>query len=216
MIQNTTEKALYQWVGGDKAGMIVAMDRIEYDSDDEIHYIYLENGDRVNAELEGELIVRIDSEEDAWEVKEEVIHDIREEKGQDGQIYEIPGPDHGKVKVIKVPKKRKTALAQVQGLQQPSFMSIPKSGAVNKPIVETDPVITLLEKAKKKKGTFDISLRVDVITQSLFEVISENYEDGEEKSLDYIVSLIDVTELKSQLKEKLKNVYKRNTQESTI
>lgn len=214
MVQNETEKTLYQWVGGDKAGMIVAMDRIEYDSEDQLHYIYLENGDRVNAELEGELIVKINSSEDAWEIKEELIHDIREEKGQDGQIYEVPGPDHGKVKVVKVPKKTKAKVASLTTSVVNHQNVMPTSNpTINVPVKEADPVITLLEKAKKKKDTFDISLRVDVITQSLFEVISENYEDGEEKSLDYIVSLIDVEELKSQLKEKLRNVYRASTED---
>ena len=41
-------------------------------------------------------------------------------------------------------------------------------------------------------------------------------EEGEEKSLDYIVSLIDIEELKCQLKEKLRNVYKRKAAEDTI
>lgn len=217
MSTNTTEKALYQWVGGDKAGMIVAMNRIEYDSEDEIHYIYLENGDRVNADLEGEIIVRINSEEDAWEIKEEVIHDIVSEKGQDGQIYEIPGPDHGKVKTVKVPKKQKTALQLIQKtVNQSQILSKPHEELASHHNIQTDPVVTLLEKAKKKKDSFEISLRVDVITQALFEVIAENYEEGEEKSLDYIVSLIDVEELKSQLKEKLRNVYNGNTSEDTI
>ncbi len=210
MTQTTEEKTLYQWISGDKLGTIAAMDRIEYDSEDQIHYIYFENGDRVNAELEGEFVVKIDSAEDAWEVKEEVIIDIHEEKGQDGQIYEIPGPDHGKVKTVKVPKLRKpTNLAQPsQIVQNNNFTQTNEIKVKN----STDPVFTLLEKAKKQKDTFDISLRVDVITQALFEVISENYDDGEEKSLDYIVSLINVEELKTQLKEKLRNVYNGSTE----
>jgi len=196
---NTEEKTLYQWIAGEKAGGVVAMDRIEYDSDDQIHYIYFENGDRVNAELEGQVFAKIDSAEDAFIIKQELIHDIREEKGQDGQIYEIPGPDHGKVKTIKIPK------AKVTTAQESIASSVPQKTQVTKMI--GDPVIALLEKAKKTKSTFGISLRVDVINQALYDVITENYEDGEEKSLDYIVSLIDISELKSQLREKLKTVY---------
>jgi uncharacterized protein YuzE len=196
---STQEKTLYQWIGGEKAGQVVAMDRIEYDSEDQIHYIYFENGDRVNAELEGQIFGKIDSAEDAFVIKEEIIHDIREEKGQDGQIYEIPGPDHGKVKTIKIPK------AKITSAQESVATSLPQKTQVTKMI--GDPVISLLEKAKKNKSTFEISLRVDVINQALYDVITENYEDGEEKSLDYIVSLIDISELKSQLREKLKTVY---------
>ncbi len=199
---NTEEKTLYQWIAGEKAGGVVVMDRIEYDSEDQIHYIYFENGDRVNAELEGQVFAKIDSAEDAFVIKQELIHDIREEKGQDGQIYEIPGPDHGKVKTIKIPKAKANMQAQTTFSSQNTVQQ-----NIIQPKHISDPVIALLEKAKKTKSTFGISLRVDVINQALYDVITENYEDGEEKSLDYIVSLIDISELKSQLREKLKTVY---------
>ena len=78
-------------------------------------------------------------------------------------------------------------------------------------INDIDPVIILLEKAKKEKHTYDIELNVDAISKDLFGVVKDTFDKGEDKALDYIVSLIDMDKLKSQLKEKLKEVYNGKT-----
>lgn len=202
---NTNDKTLYQWLTGDKSGTIVELQKIEYDSDDEITYLYFENGDRVNADLVGEVVIKLEEGEDGFIIKREVINDIRIEKGKDGTEYEIPGPDHGKVIIKKIPKHQVLPKQQnvAQNVAQPITPSTPSAA----PKVTADPVIALLEKAKKEEKEFTVKLSVDVIKQSLYDVITENYDDGEEKSLDYIVSLIDINDLKSQLREKLKIKY---------
>lgn len=196
----TMEAQLYQWLKTDKAGDYVYEDKIE--EEDGITYIKFTDGSQVNAELLGEYVIKVDSEDDGFDIKEEIIHDMTKAKLQDGGEVEIPGVMHGQKKVTMVKKpggKRKKPT--------PPPTKMVREGEKPKPAVATDPVIILLEKAKKEKHTYDIELNVDAISTQLFGVVKDTFDDGEEKALDYIVSLIDMDKLKEQLKEKLKEVY---------
>lgn len=191
------EAQLYQWILTDKAGDYSYEDRIEEKGDDT--FMIFTDGSRVNVKMIGEAVIKVEDEEDGYIIVEEKIEDVTIAKGADGKDYEVPGIDHGKIIKKRIPKpanKKKTTTPP------PSQVTEEK---VSKPV--TDPVIILLEKAKKERQTYEIDLNVDVISSSLFNVVKSSFEDGEDKALEYIVSLIDMEMLKDQLKEKLKEVY---------
>lgn len=185
------EAQLYQWLATEKVGDYSYEDRIE--SRGEENYMLFTDGSRVNVNLIGEVVKKVDSEDDGYIIVEEKINDVTVTKGADGKEYEIPGIDHGKVIKKKVPKPTNN---------KPAAKKV-----VATPKVEIDPVINLLEKSKKEKHTYDVELNVDAISKDLFSVVRDTFDEGEEKTLDYIVSLIDIEKLKDQLKEKLKEVY---------
>jgi len=203
----TVDAQLYQWLKTEKAGNYSYVDNIQEDNG--ITYINFQDGSRVNADLVGEYVIEVESEEDGYEIKEEIIHDMTTAKTQDGKTMEIPGIMHGQKKVQIIPKRKNNTQKRNTAVTKPVTRPEP-------PKVEIDPVINLLEKAKKEKHTYDVELSVDAISKDLYAVVKNTFEDGEEKSLDYIVSLIDIDKLKDQLKDKLKKVYNDNGEGNTI
>lgn len=191
------EAQLYQWLATEKAGDYSYEDRIE--SKGEENYMLFTDGSRVNVKLIGEVVKKVESEEDGYIIVEETINDVVITKGADGKDYEVPGIDHGKKIKKKIPKPSNKEKVERRRNPEPAPEVKPK--------VESDPVVILLEKAKKERHTYDVELNVDAISKDLFSVVRDTFDGGEEKALDYIVSLIDIEKLKDQLKEKLKEVY---------
>lgn len=201
MSETQVEPQLYQWLKTEKAGEYVYEEKIE--EEDGITFIKFTDGSQVNAELLGEYVIKVDSEDDGFEIKEEIIEDLTKAKLQTGEEIEIPGVMHGQRKVTMIPKNGKSKPKPKAAVKP----KVQKEAKQPEPKIGVDPVIILLEKAKKEKHTYGIDLNVDAISKDLFNVVKDTFDEGEEKALDYIVSLIDMEKLKSQLKEKLKEVY---------
>ena len=204
---DTNQEQLYQWVKGDDAGEFCYA--IGTEVEDDMEFILFDNDTRVNKAVFDEFIIPVKSEEDGYIIKEERINDIVTTKGKDGIEYDIPGPNHGKIKRVKVPmKKKKKAPKKPKEENVNSKPDKVIEKATNIPTQSIDsPILALLEKAKKSKQTYEIKLNIDAIPESLYDVIKENFDDGEENTLEYLISLIDLETLKSDLKEKIREIY---------
>jgi len=200
MQEEAIESQVYQWLKTERAGEYVHESTIS--EEDGETWIMFTDGTRGNANLLGEYFIKVEDEDDGYIIKEEIIEDLSIAKTQDGKEIEVPGIMHGhrKINMTKKPRKRTPKKAE------PVVKHSPEPTVAKKELT-TDPVIILLEKAKKEKHSYEIELNVDAISKDLFGVVKDTFEEGEEKALDYIVSLIDMEQLKSQLKEKLKEVY---------
>ena len=202
VFENVDEKPIiYQWLKTDLAGKysMFACEEIE----DDILYIVFKDGSRVNKELVNDYVIEVTDEDDGYIIKEEVITDITITKGKDGTEYEIPGPNHGKVKKTKIKK--------------PRLKNVPKSvlneaRTVKKDIIpvvvqETDPLRLLLEKTKLQKNSYEITLSIDILPKELFDILGSSFDNGNETMINYMMDLIDIESFKEQLKEKLINGY---------
>lgn len=198
---------LYQWVKTEKAGAYVKIsDIIEEEG---IEFVIFNDGSRVNTMMMSQYLEAVDSEDDGYVFKEERIYDMKTAIGKDNKEYQVPGPNHGKVKKVKIPKSK---IQKETGEIEPVKKSKPKTQELSKKSKNQDnsnPIIVLLEKAKKQKETYDVSLSIETIPESLYSVISENFDEGEETTLEYLVSLIDMEVLKNELKNKIKEIYKQ-------
>lgn len=209
-MENHTEintEQLYQWLKGDDAGEFCYP--IGTEVEDDIEFILFDNDTRVNKSLLNEFLVPLKSEDDGYLIKEEIIKDITTTKGKDGVEYEIPGPNHGKIKRIKVPIVRKKVLKgpnKVAAVETTVPEKVEKPTALEVRNIDS-PILALLDKAKKTKQTYEITLSIDAIPNSLYDVIKENFDDGEVSTLEYLISLIDLDKLKSDLKEKIREIY---------
>lgn len=203
MAEKKKNELLYQIIKGDNFGEYVyETDRI---TENDVTYILFDNGTKMNAALNGEFFEQVNSTNDGWVLTKERIVDIKTEEGMDKKMYEIPGPDHGKMRTVKKrkPPTKRNIKKPIKPVVTHTEIEVKKE-----PIkIESDPVILLLEKSKKKLTQCTISLNIDMITPELFNVINSSFENGDEKILDYIISNINMDELKSQLKDKLKNIY---------
>ena len=80
-----------------------------------------------------------------------------------------------------------------------------------------DPVVITLEKSKKVESQIELILTVMVPSKELFNLIKENFENGEEKTLNYIIENIDVNKIKESLLLSFKNFYNlKNSLENKI
>ena len=197
------KKILYQIIKGENFGEYVyETDRI---TENDITYILFDNGTKMNANLYGEFFEQVNSTDEGWILTKERIVDIKTEMGLDKKMYEIPGPDHGKMRTVK--KRKPQTKRNIKKPIKPVATHI-ETEVKKEPVkVETDPIILLLERSNKQPCLLHISLNINTITPELYNVINNSFENGDEKILDYIISNINMDELKSQLKDKLKNKY---------
>lgn len=84
----------------------------------------------------------------------------------------------------------------------------------DKPLLDlSDPVNIMMEKSKKFETEISMSLTISLPLKSLFYVAKDSFENGEEKSLEYIIENIDVSEIKNALKLGIKEYYNTNSTE---
>ena len=211
------KKTFYQWIAGEKKGRIETLVKIEKDSSDNNTYLYFEDNSRVNVDLIGTDIIEIKEnnsneiiENDNWEWKEETIIDIIETKGSDGNTYEIPGPDHGKIKKVKVLKETiKPVVAEKIKINNNIVPEANKKVDLNK-----SPIFDLLDKAKKKNETVNLSIDIDLISEKLFDVIKENYDDNINDIYNYIWENINIEDLKKQILKNISYKYETKTEDT--
>lgn len=186
---------MYQWQKGEYLGEYsIAVDTIQ---EDDMNFIVFKDGRRINTDLVNEFLIPVNSEEEGFIFSEEIINDIVTQVGKDGVKYDIPGPDHGKKLIKKVAKKvAKTPVVA----QESKATNIKKSN----PIPSSDPMIALLDRAKKKMVTFDIKLSLSTINQETFHILSENFDNSEDMILEYLYENIDKDVLKTKIKEYLR------------
>ena len=94
---------------------------------------------------------------------------------------------------------------------QTKTVSIPGATVIKKKpkqeITETDPVKILVDKAKKHSVVVDLSVDISIPGVSIFKLAKDEFEDGEDKFIDYVMSNIDTKLFYDQLKTHLKNFY---------
>ena len=77
----------------------------------------------------------------------------------------------------------------------------------NKLCDSSDPVFILVDKSVKYPSSVDIALNIDLPSISLFKTVSENFENGTEKFIEYIIQHIDYSTIKESLREGLMDAY---------
>jgi len=191
---------LYQWQKGEYIEQYSKA--IDVEEEGEMSFLIFEDGRRINIELIEEFLIPVNSEDEGYIIREEVIDDLVEMKGKDGGIYTVPGPDHGKRRITKKPKTKQA---------KPIITSTPKQQIKEEPknLYPNDPIIALLEKSKKVTKPINITLRLDIITQGTYDLIIDNFEDSEESIVEYLISSIDKKELVESIKVQLKGSYSK-------
>lgn len=74
-------------------------------------------------------------------------------------------------------------------------------------IAENDPVKILVDKAKKHSVEVDLSVDISIPSTSVYNLAKEEFENGEDKFIDYVMSNIDINVFREQLKTQLKEFY---------
>lgn len=131
-----------------------------------------------------------------------------------GPFYELPSLDD----YLLIEKEQdKNYVHELKGGQK-GMTSVPGASMVKKSeqhifkqmeISETDPVKILVNKAKKHSVEVDLSVDISVPSANVYNLAKEEFEDGEDKFIDYVMSNIDISIFREQLKKHLKDFYSR-------
>lgn len=85
-----------------------------------------------------------------------------------------------------------------------------KTQTVTRVISEAiDPVVSILEKTKKKTEKITLTLHLKIPAPDLYNVIKENFDNTDEILLDSVMEQIHDNLLKDALKKELQNIYQK-------
>lgn len=86
---------------------------------------------------------------------------------------------------------------------------IGNSPAIKKEL-EENPIISLLQKQKPNWVEVGISLKLNLPTKDLYNVLTSSFEDAEEQIIEFVVNDLDIELIKESLRINIKEIYKNN------
>ena len=182
----------------------------------------------------GKLMAEVENMSKLWQFKEEVIGNtgpIYEQDWESQQKFEVPSADDlahadltGETGTVKArPKKKKVTLIPPTktrpevveskfGMVKQAPAPVPAPAAPvskwSETVLDTsDPVYIMLDKAKKVDSEVNMTLTISLPSKSLFDVAKESFEEGDKRSLEYIIENLDVSEIKEALKRGIEEMY---------
>jgi hypothetical protein len=216
----------FQYIVGDNKGKVVkSTDIIEEDG---MRFVCFDDGTRCNVEFiapinsEGlvrKLMAEVPDSSNVWMFREEWIgrQEERTAENANGEKVIIQPFIEGRRILSPVPPKKVDKMSDfsiTKAKSAPPPPPIPKiTQEINVNFKEVkipetiDPVTLTLEKAKKFKTSIPIEISADIPSKELFDIVKSNFEDGENKSIEYIISKISGEEIKKGLKKSLMNIY---------
>jgi len=95
--------------------------------------------------------------------------------------------------------------------------------AVNEPVTVTkpseavsDPVTILVNKCKKHETDVNMTVTIELPSKSVYDIATDEFEDGDEKFIDCVVNSIDTAEIINSLRVALKAAYSEKEEEKII
>lgn len=220
----------FQWISADRKGDIMIYDKIV--SEDGIVFVCFKDGSRINEEFiaklnvrdaTGKLMAEIDSPNNCWKFEEQWVgrEEERYEQNEAGEVVCVQPFIEGR-KVFKLIPPNPTAptTSNFGVIEQPVIKanetiisdniidqtSQKQLSDTNKEY-ESDPVYIMISKSKKLDQIIDMELTISLPSKNLFNVITESFEGGSDKLLEYIIRDIDVDLIKSSIKDSLRIMY---------
>jgi hypothetical protein len=76
--------------------------------------------------------------------------------------------------------------------------------------LESSPIVSLLEKQKPNWIEVGIKLKLNLPTESLYNVLTSSFEDAEKEIIEFVVRDLDIELVKQSLRNQIKEIYKGN------
>jgi hypothetical protein len=185
----------------------------------------------------GKLMAEIDSYQNPWRFEEKIVGEDTErtEVDWESQVrYEVPTVTEIASDGQKVPIKRKQINLIPPRRSTPAYINSRFGNVVmsqpiqpinditnvqtnqNKPVTlastsvnHSDPVYIMMDKSKKFETEVEMTLTMSLPPESLYNVAKESFDDGAEKTLEYIIENIDLTKIKEALKAGIRARYEK-------
>jgi len=234
-------RRFFQWLVSERRGEVCEMNTI-VEEDGEIYVTFKDNS-RCNQDLilnlnerdvTDKMMAEVENMSKLWTFKEEIVGEDTnrvEEDWESAVKYDVPTVTEIMSDGKKVPVKKKKVELIPPARTRPEVVQSKFGTIINSPppppvepipevdlskIVNTDdPVWIMMNKSKKTDTEVNMTLTISLPSQSLFDVIKESFDDGNEKGLEYIIENIDITDIKKSLKEGLNQMYNPKTEEES-
>ena len=204
----------FQWLTLDRKGDIMIFDKIV--SEDDAIFVCFKDGSRMNEQfianlnvkdVTGKLMAEIESPKKGWKFEETWVgrEEERWEQNADGESVCVQPFVEGRRTFKLIPPPPTVASTSNFGkIEQPEIK--PNETILNDNIVAQTPQNTPAA-INNDPVYIEMELNVSLPSKSLFNVIKESFENGDEKLLDYIVQDIDVSSIKEAIRASLSNMY---------
>lgn len=73
-----------------------------------------------------------------------------------------------------------------------------------------NPIFTLLDKSKKVECNISMDLTLSLPSKNMYDIITENFDNGDNDMIDYIMYNLDIHEIKDILKNTILSAYREN------
>ena len=78
-----------------------------------------------------------------------------------------------------------------------------------------DPVYIMMDKAKKIDTEIDMSITISLPSENLYNIIKDSFEDGDKKTIEYIMANMDISNIMNAIKQSIKNMYDKTEELDT-
>jgi hypothetical protein len=98
-----------------------------------------------------------------------------------------------------------------QSTSQPNVFDHLQIRETRRPVhtANTDPVVSILEKTKKKTEKINISITVKIPSPDLYQVVRENFDNTDEVLLENVMQQVQESVLREAVKRELQNIYSK-------
>lgn len=212
------EQRFFQYLASERQGEIMVFDKIE--QEDGINFVSFKNGSRCNEELilplneknwTTQLMAEIDSPQNCWGFNISWVGREEErwsppEESSDGVSHLVQPFIEGRKKVVPIPPRpTKSNFGKIDNVVNLLIDNVENKHKID--INNMSPVNLMLDKAKKFGINIEMNLTISLPSKSLYGVISESFENGEDQFIEYIINNIDNHKIKESLKIALYNAY---------
>lgn len=173
----------FEWVKTDRLGDICNFKEFEVENGTE--YVAFTDGSRIKTEFIGDIVLMHNTPHDilgsqlrAERTPEEILFGV--------QPTEEPAP------------------ALTENVLKAEIVKIPDSGVYT---ISVDPVISILEKGKKKVEKLSLAITVKIPSPDLYNVIKENFDNTDEVLLDNVMDQIQGSMLRDAVRKELQTLY---------
>jgi len=191
-------------------------------------------------DLTGKMIAEIESPSNIWSFRERQIQNQPryEKDAESGEEFEIPSVEEIMTDGAAKPKMKKVidiippkqTMNKFGRLANSNDLSAEYNESI-KPVVQVasatpdnisvpqeptksnnlgDPVYIMMEKSKKVDTEVNMTLTISLPSTHLFDVVRDSFDDGANKALEYIIENIDISKIKSALRDGIQEMYGPN------
>lgn len=202
--------------------------------EDGVTYVVLESGDRCNIDLindigeniKGNVMAFIDGPNNLWQISQKEVGGQKEMKALDANnVMQIVQPYiPGKIVTTIMPPKTHSNTSYKNIILSKSLNPTPdpvvnsfeneKNIIIKEEKIEdsldNNPVHILIQTSKKVESIINLELEMSIPTQEIYNIIKNNFKNGEDDFLNYLITNLDITSIKESLKDGLRSFYRSN------